>query len=185
MLWYGRKKNQIHFFSHTTFQWKSCGTSKILISEQHSILMNISYDPRTCIILTWARHSGCVPRIPALWRLRPLEEVYREFENCMGTLAHMERNCLKKKLKSKTKKQNLHRWVWGIWSSDSLGTELLAWHRSGRGRGTHRWGTDLPGWKSVSSSIYLRIIMYVSAYAAADKLRCACGQRLENSLLCM
>lgn len=158
----GRKKNQIRFFSHTTFQWKSCGTSKILISEQHSIPMNISYDPRICIILTWARHSGCVPRIPALWRLRPPEEVYHEFENCMGTLAHMERNCLKKKI--------LHKWVWGIWSSDSLRADRLACHRAGRGRGTHRWETDLPGWKSVSSNIYLRIIMYVSVYAAADML---------------
>lgn len=154
------KKNQIHFFSHTTFQWKSCGTSKILISEQHSILMNISYDLRTCIILTWARHSGCVPRIPALWR--PPEEVYHEFENCMGTLAHMKRNCLKKKLKSKLKNKIStdeceafdHQIAWELncW----LGTD-----QGGGGGPTDGGQTYLGGSQFLLAFIYVLLCMWV------------------------
>lgn len=150
-----KKKKQIHFFSHTTFQWKSCGTSKILISEQHSIPMNISYDLRICIILTWARHSGCVPRIPALWRLRPPEDVYHEFENCMGTLAHMERNCLKKKKFSTNECEAFdHQIAW----------ELNGWlvtEQGGGGGPTDGKQTYLGGSQFLLTFIYVLLCMWV------------------------
>lgn len=86
-----------------------------------------------------------MPIIPALWRLRPPKEVYHEFENCMGTLAHMERNCLKKtKTKISTDECEAfdHQIAW----------ELNCWLGTERGGEDDPQMGDRPTWVDVISS---------------------------------